>query len=245
MRAAMPEPTVDVGPSDRVSRLRERIVQAPREACIERARYLTESMSAHWDEHPLTRMSRALGHVLDNITVSIREDELIVGCRTSKLKGAPFFPENKSRWVEGDVDTFGDRVIQKVRIGEAEARELSRDILPFWRGRTTEDRFEELLPADVANDMDKYVFTLILEITYGIGHFTMNHRRILEHGLAGVIEQARRKLDAMTSGERSGESGLLYDAMIRSLAAAIRFAHRHADLAEELAAKESDPHWYL
>ena len=241
MEAAMPEPAVDVGPSDRVSRLRERIVHAPREACIERARHLTESMSARWDEHPLTRMSEALGHILDNISVIIREDELIVGCRTSKLKGAPFFPENKSRWIEGDVDTFEERVIQKVRIGEAEARELSEDILPFWRGRTTEDRFEELLPADVADDMDKYVFTMVLEITYGVGHFTMNHRRILERGLAGIIADARQKLDAMTPEERSGESGLLYDAMIRSLAATIRFAHRHAAVAEEMAARESDP----
>jgi formate C-acetyltransferase len=82
---------------------------------------------------------------------------------------------------------------------------------------------------------------MILEITYGIGHFTMNHRRILERGLAGVIADARGKRGEMDAGERSGESGLLYDAMIRSAEAAIRFAHRHAELAESLAAVESDP----
>jgi len=243
MSASMAEPVtgLESGPSDRVSRLRERIVHAPREACVERARYLTQSMSAHWEDHPLTRMSEALGQVLDNISVIIREDELVVGCRTSKLKGAPFFPENKSRWIEGDVDSFVDRVIQKVCIEEAEARELTEDILPFWRGRTVEERFEELLPADVAEDMDKYVFTMILEITYGIGHFTMNHTRILERGLSGVIAEARQKRDAMGAEERAGESGLLYDAMIRSLSGAIRFAHRHADMAESMAARSSDP----
>ncbi len=105
---------LQTGASERVSRLRERIVHAPREACIERARYLTESMSAHWEEHPLTRISKALAHILENVSAIIREDELIVGCRTSKLKGAPLFPENKSRWIEGDVDSFEERVIQKV-----------------------------------------------------------------------------------------------------------------------------------
>ena len=134
MRAAPLEPVAEVGPPDRVSRLRERIIHAPREACVERARYLTRSMSAHWDEPPLTRMSRALEHILDNISVIIREDELVVGCRTSRLKGAPFFPENKSRWIEGDVDRFEERVIQKLRIGDAEARELKAEILPFWHG---------------------------------------------------------------------------------------------------------------
>ena len=241
MSASTQESVAELGASERVWRLRERIVHAPREACIERARYLTESMSAHWEEHPLTRISEALAHILENVSAIIREDELIVGCRTSKLKGAPLFPENKSRWIEGDVDSFEERVIQKVLIDQAEARELSEEILPFWRGRTVEERFEELLPADVAEDMDKYVFTMILEITYGIGHFTMSHGRILERGLSGVIADLRLKLDAMNADERGGETGLLYDAMIRSLGAAIRFAQRHADRAEEMAASESDP----
>ena len=220
MTVPIPKPSADVYPSERVSRLRERIIHAPREACVERARYLTRSMSAGWNEHPLTRMSQAFAEILDNISVIIREDELIVGCRTSRLKGAPFFPENKSRWIEGDVDRFEERVIQKVRIGDAEARELKEEILPFWRGRTAEERFEELLPADVAEAMDKFVFTMMLEITYGIGHFTMNHRRILERGLCGIIAEARGKLEAMAAGERAGDRGLFYEAVIRSLAAA-------------------------
>jgi formate C-acetyltransferase len=198
-------------------------------------------MAAGWGEPALTRMSRAFAEILDHISVIIRDDELIVGCRTSRLKGAPFFPENKSRWIEGDVDRFEERVIQKVRIGEAEARELEEEILPFWRGRTAEDRFEELLPADVAETMDKFVFTMMLEITYGIGHFTMNHRRILQSGLAGIIAEARAKLEAMDADERAGDEGLFYDAVIRSLEAAIRFARRYAAEAERLAAGEGDP----
>jgi formate C-acetyltransferase len=76
----------------RVQRLRERIIGAPHEVCIERARYLTQAMAANWDLPPLTRMSMALEHILENMTVVIRDDELIVGCRTAKLKGAPLFP---------------------------------------------------------------------------------------------------------------------------------------------------------
>jgi pyruvate formate-lyase/glycerol dehydratase family glycyl radical enzyme len=227
--------------SPRVQRLRERIVDAPREACIERARYLTQSMAANWSLHPLTRMSMALEHVLENMSVIIRDDELIVGCRTGKLKGAPLFPENKSRWIEGDLETFAQRTLQEVQITEEEQRELQRDILPFWRGRTVEDRLDELLPPDVAEDMDKYVFTMVLEITYGIGHFTMDHPRVLKHGLSGIIAEAERRYNGLTAEERSGDKGLFYDAVIRSLRATVRFANRYADLAESLAANESDP----
>ncbi|HPO46730.1 MAG TPA: pyruvate formate lyase family protein, partial [Spirochaetota bacterium] len=182
------QPAADIStlPS-RVERLRRRIVDAHQEVCAERARYLTESMKLHWEKHQLTRMSLALEHILNNISVIIREDELIVGCRTSKLKGAPLFPENKSRWIEGDLENFDIRILQRALITAEEKRELAEEILPFWQGRTVENRLEELLPEDVSADMDKYIFTMMLEITYGIGHFTMNHSRVLAKGLAGVI----------------------------------------------------------
>src|SRR4030042_4679673 len=129
----------------RVERRRQRIVDAPREVCVERARYLTQSMAENWHLPPLTRMSMALEHILENMSVVIRDEELVVGCRTSRLKGAPLFPENKWRWIEGDLEDFGNRVLQKVLITEEEKRELKQDILPFWRGRTVEDRLGERL----------------------------------------------------------------------------------------------------
>ncbi len=225
----------------RVQRLRERIIGAPHEVCIERARYLTQAMAANWNLPPLTRMSMALEHILDNMTVVIRDDELIVGCRTSKLKGAPLFPENKWKWIEGDLEAFGQRELQRVLITEEEQRELREDILPFWRGRTVEDRLEDRLPPDVAEDMDKYVFAMVLEITYGIGHFTMNHPKVLKLGLSGIIAEAEQRYNAMTPDERLEDKGLFYDAVIRSLRATIRFANRYADLAASLAEEETDP----
>jgi len=228
-------------PATRSGRLREKIVRAPQEVCIERARYLTEAMSRHWDRHPLTRMSLALEHILRNLSVTIREDELIVGCRTSKLKGAPLFPENKSRWIAGDLENFDRRILQRALITEEEKRELREDILPFWEGKTAEERFEALLPEDVAADMDKYIFTMMLEITYGIGHFTMNHPRILRQGLAGMIAEARVRFDALAMAERDGEKGIFYGAVIRSLEAAVAFANRYVALARELADRAATP----
>jgi len=231
---------VIAGPETRVGRLRERIMDAPQEVCVQRARYVTEAMEKNSDRPSLTRMSLALEHILNNISVIIRDDEVIVGCRTSKLKGAPLFPENKSKWIEGDLDGFGERILQKALITSAEQSEL-REILPFWHGRTVEDQLDELLPPDVFADMDKYVFTMMLEITYGIGHFTMDHPKVLRLGLSGIIEEAEEKLAALSEDERSDEKGLFYDAMIRSMRAAIAFARRYGDLAGSMAETEEDP----
>jgi len=224
----------------RVERLRQRIIDAPQEVCAERARFLTRSMSEHWDEHPLTRISMALWDILDNISVIIRPDELIVGCRTSKLKGAPLFPENKATWLEGDVDAFDQRVLQRALITEEEKRILHEEVLPFWEGRTVENHLDDLLPADVVEDMDKYVFTMMLEITYGIGHFTMDHPRVLRQGLRGIIEDTHARLDILGDDEESREKGLFYEAVIRSLEATRRFAERYADKADGMAQAEAD-----
>ena len=224
----------------RVERLRQRIIDAPQEVCAERARFLTRSMSEHWDEHPLTRISMALLDILDNISVIIRPDELIVGCRTSKLKGAPLFPENKATWLEGDVDAFDQRVLQRALITEEEKRILHEEVLPFWGGRTVENHLDDLLPPDVVEDMDKYVFTMMLEITYGIGHFTMDHPRVLRQGLRGIIEDTRARLDILGDDEESREKALFYEAVIRSLEATRRFAERYADKADGMAQAEAD-----
>ena len=177
----------------RIDALHWKIIKAPQEVCVERARYLTEAMRLHWDKPPLVRMSLAFEHILNSISVIIRDDEIIVGCRTAKLKGAPLFPENKSLWIEGDLENFDTRGLQRAMITREEKDELATKILPFWKGKTVEERMQELMPEDVKTDMDKYIFTMMLEITYGIGHFTMNHTRVLARGLRGVIDDAQQK----------------------------------------------------
>ncbi len=230
----------DTSRASRVERLRWKIIDAPMEVCIERARYITGSMKANWDKDPLERMSLAFEHILNNITPVIREDELIVGCRTSKLKGAPLFPENKSRWIEGDLDGLDIRAVQAALITPAEKEELRLNILPFWQGRTVEDVMESRMPEDVLVDMDKYIFTMMLEITYGIGHFTMNHARVLSGGLRGITEEAQAKLEKPGLSESGNQKRLFYEAVIRSCNAVISFAGRYSELAASLAEKEQD-----
>jgi len=186
-------------------------------------------------------MSLAFEHILKNISVIIRDDELIVGCRTSKLKGAPLFPENKSLWIEGDLENFDKRVLQRAMITPAEKNELATVILPFWKGKTVEESMQKLMPEDILTDMDKYIFTMMLEITYGIGHFTMNHERVLAQGLRGVMDDAQQKLASFSPEDRKNEKGIFYEAVLCSCLAVISFARRYSELAAKMAARESDP----
>ena len=177
----------------RIENVRQRLLDAPHELCTERARYLTQSYKDIEDESQPIRFASAFAHILKNISVIIRDDELIVGCRTSKLKGAPLYPENKSDWIEQNLDGFDQRDFQRAMISPEDKRQLAEQILPYWRGKTVEDRMNELMPDDLKMEMNKMVFTMMMEITYGIGHFTMNTRQVLERGLDAIIEDARRE----------------------------------------------------
>src|SRR6056297_1268073 len=81
---------------------------------------------------------------------------------------------------------------------------------------------------------------MMLEINYGIGHFTMDYPRVLSLGFSGLIKEARQKREALLPDNAGGEKALFYEAVIRSLQAGIVFANRYADLAESMAQNERD-----
>jgi len=221
----------------RIERLRQRLLEAPHEICIERARHLTESYRNSEDEPQPIRFAKALSHVLANISVAIRDDELIVGCRTSKHKAAPLYPENKSAWIEENLDGFDQRDFQLALVSPEEKEELRSGILPFWRGNTVEDRMNELMPDGLQLEMNKMVFTMMMEITYGIGHFSMNTAQVLGRGLEAIID------DAKAAEARAGDDeakARFFRASIIECEAAIAFARRYADEARRLAANTED-----
>ncbi len=222
----------------RVERLKERLLGAPHGICVERARYLTEAYKRTEDMPQPVRFARALQHLLSSMSVIIREDELIVGSRTSKLKAAPLYPENKSAWIEENLDGFDHRDFQKVLISPEEKRELAEEILPYWRGRTVEDRMNELMPDGLKAEMNKMVFTMMMEITYGIGHFTMQTSEVLARGLEAIIEDAK-KAESRFDGDCAKKD--FFAACRIACEGAILFAHRYAEEAHRFAGTEADP----
>ena len=81
-------------PTDRVERLRSMIVNAV--PCIEaeRAVLITESYKATEGLPMIMRRAKALENILNNLTVTIRDDELVVGTLTKAVRSCQLFPEN-------------------------------------------------------------------------------------------------------------------------------------------------------
>jgi formate C-acetyltransferase len=222
----------------RVETLRQRLLDAPHEISIERARYLTESYRRTEDMPQPVRFAQALAHVLSNISVVIRDDELIVGSRTEKLKAAPLYPENKSAWIEQNLDGFDQREYQVALLSPEDKEELRAEILPYWSGKTVEDRMSALMPPNLMAEMNKMVFTMMMEITYGIGHFTMNTEQVLRRGLNVIIADAR-EAEAQAGDDESRAAFFRLSRI--ACEAAMAFARRYADEARHLAELTDDP----
>ena len=69
----------------------------------------------------------------------------------------------------------------------------------------------------------------------------MNHSRVLSLGISGIMKEVKQQQPALTPLDRTGEKGIFYDAVMRSLKASVKFANRYADLARQMAKREENP----
>ena len=128
------------------ARYKEKILTAPYEICIERARYYTQSYRETEGQHPSIRAARAFEHTLKNMSLYILDEELIAGNRTSKLV-APVIPVERgeiNEVLEIDLDFLLAREKQPYRIDPGDRKELETEILPYWRGKTVRERKNRL-----------------------------------------------------------------------------------------------------
>ncbi|MFX1268906.1 MAG: pyruvate formate lyase family protein, partial [Promethearchaeota archaeon] len=119
---------------ERILKMKKKVVTAPHEVCIERAKLFTESYKKTKGENPIIRFAKAMENLLLNMTIKIWEDELIVGNQCKKFFGTALYPEINVEFLEQDVDTFENRLAQKMYISDEEKQIFKEEILPFWKG---------------------------------------------------------------------------------------------------------------
>nr|MBC7245576.1 glycyl radical protein [Chloroflexota bacterium] len=230
------------GTTERIQRMREALLATMPEVCVERARYITEACRAHEADPPVLRRTKALAHVLDNMSIYIGEGELIVGNQASKPRAAPIFPEYSVDWIETEIDEFATRAADLFLVHPEVRRELLEDILPYWRGRTLFDRAMATLPNWVRQAQEIGVISGRGNITSGDGHIIVNYRKLMEKGLLGVRQEAEAALQRLNPYLAAEQKKRLFlEAVLITIDAAIRFAARYAEEAERQAVHELNP----
>lgn len=232
--------------TSRVSKRREEYFAVKPQICAERSRLLTEYWKQSDGEPIAIRRAKAFQHVLGGISIVIREGELIVGNQTKYIRGCSVYPEIAAEWVvedlhKADLRSSGEAVVCTVTDDE---RRMVEEDCAYWKDKAVFEKakglFRELWGNRVADSLEARVCSAALDMPQG--GVALDYAKVLTCGLNGVIEEAREKLlkHSIVTNEDL-QKRFFWQAVITACQAVIRFAERHAELAEEMAARTADP----
>ena len=232
--------TEEIPKTDRIPKLVAHLYAKMPEIESARAKLITESYKMTEDKPIVMRRALAFAHILDNIPIIIREDELVVGSTTIAPRGCQTYPEFSYKWLEAEFDTVATRKADPFYIAEQTRKDLlAADA--YWEGKTTSELATALMTEETRAAIEHNIFTPGNYFYNGVGHVTVQYDKILAIGYSGLIGEMQAELDKCDPGDGDycTKSQFLTAAII-SCEAVIRYARRYADLAEKEAASCSD-----
>ncbi len=241
MNYSIKYPENEGGMNERIKRLRQQNFDTPTTLSIERALIETAFYKENYGTMPIAVLrARNFYEICKKKTLYIGDDELIVGERGPLPKAVPTFPELTCHSVE-DLHTLNERELQRYTISQEDIDTYEREVIPYWKGKTQRERIFNHVSKEWEEAYHAGVFTEFME-QRAAGHTAMDGKMYHE-GLLDVkarIEKKIASLDYIYDPEATDKQQEL-EAMAISCDAAILFAERHAELAEQMAAKEQNP----
>jgi len=230
-----------MGATERVTKLRARQVTTP-EICVERAYYMTESYRETEAMPSVMRRAKAMEHILHKMTVRIDDGELVVGWPTSKIRGGAMLVEVNADWLLKELDTVQDREWEKYKPLSEGEKELIRQILPYWKGKTLSEKWENLVSPEALKLENIVQNGGYARNCHHMAHACPDYAHILTVGLEGIIQEIDGHLEGLDlTKPEDMERYQFYQASRIGQKAVIAFAQRYAELARKQADEAEAP----
>lgn len=209
---------------------------------IERARYVTQAYKENEGEPISIRRARAMAKHLDNMTMYINDYDRFAGNSSKSPDHVISYPELYSRWVDKAIEMgYKDMLTDEER---AEMHEINK----YWFNKSVQGAERQFL-AEAEKPYWSYMNQGVFVWVHGAHSGQVpNYEKVFRVGLKGILKEAQDKL-----GEIKQDRMLIRDdprdflkkkafleAVIISIEAAIRWAHRYSELAKSMAAAETD-----
>ncbi len=226
--------------ADRIGRLIDMTFKEMPQVEADRGVLLTESYKATEGEPIITRRAKAFAHILKNIPIVIRDDELVVGSSTVRPRSCQVFPEYSFEWLEAEFDSMETREADPFYISEESKRKL-HEAYKYWKGKTSSELATEYMAPETLLAMEHNIFTPGNYFYNGIGHVSVEYGKVLKNGYKGIIEEAKNALNklSITDADYSKRSHFL-NAVIICSEAVIGYAKRYSELALNMAKTEQN-----
>ncbi len=235
--------------SERINRLKEDLLSSKYELCIERMKFFTEIYKRNPNDSEVIKRAKAVAHTLRNMTIFIRQNELLVGNETSKNLGEKVNLDlqryDNSLEKRITFKKLARRKLQPFFIEEKEIDDLS-EIIPFWKdkaligGKINKKLLEEGLITGTGI-VSSLAPNIALQVGPTEGHLCAGYKKILNLGYKGIIEEAELYQDKLNKNDKDFQKKYdFYEAVRIYYKAAIVFSKRFSDLAFSMANEESN-----
>ncbi len=226
--------------NSRIQRLRQTSFDAHPAISVQRAVLETKFYRENYGKvsTPVLR-AMTFQFLCEHKDIHIGADELIVGERGPAPKVVPTFPELTCHSQE-DLRILNSREMTGYRVDAADIEVYTETVIPYWKGRSLRDRVFSQVPAPWKDAYASGLFTEFME-QRAPGHTTLDGV-IYKRGLTDFKAEIAEKLAALDfiRDPDAADKAEQWKAMNIACDAAVIFARRHAELAENMAAGESD-----
>lgn len=216
---------------------------------IQRARYFTESMKQTEGQTLVLRWAKALKNCAEKMTVYITPNSLFAGRAGKMGRYGILYPEIDGDFYKVVMKDLHLREKSPFNIDKDDVDLLLNEIAPFWEGKTYHEHLNNALPEElrtVTYDDDeglKSKFIVSETSSYRSAlQWVHDYEKVLSRGFENIQAEAQAKLDELDplSPLQNWDKRPFYQAMVIICDAIMIWAARHAELARELAEKETD-----
>lgn len=227
--------------SEKINKLKNRLIDTRPILCSERAILATEAYQETENEPYIMRRARVIEKILNNISINILSHELIVGLFTEVQRGAPIYPETGIFWLERELDSILEQRSQDRFIVPNRVKLEIKEIIPYWKNKSLHDHVYAILPENVKMARKSNVFTIDLHERGGLGHFIPDYSKLIAVGVKGIKENAESKIRKSDLCKPDVLKKIIFWKATTIICDAItKFSRRYADEAARMAKKEKD-----
>ena len=124
----------------RIDSIKQNILNTLPSVDINRAVIFTNAHKKNISLPLVMRNAMAIAQMFENLPISIRDNELIVGSPTLQPRACQVFPEVQSGWLGVELDNLSIREWDPLLLKQEDKKVLEEEVLPFWKGKTINER---------------------------------------------------------------------------------------------------------
>ncbi|MBN1663444.1 MAG: hypothetical protein JW943_07580 [Deltaproteobacteria bacterium] len=246
--------------SERIGRMREDLLKAPYEGCIERARYYTRAYKRTEGEPPCMRAAKGLAETLRHMSIRIDDDSRLVGEKASKkiagpmgiertyvdrvnMLAVPFHRMDQSSlsWLENGHGANPEWLKELLTMPDDEIREVKEEINPYWIGKNMASIMHArwLKEGLVSKEQPLPTVAGVADMQ---GHVAIGMKKVLDLGFNGIAAQAASQLNLLREGDdKYARRKDFLESVPVAAKAVCEHADRYVRLAEEMAQTADGP----